>query len=172
MQGMGWLGVWLVFGVLAAQGVSGLATQSGSPPALLVFYGAAGLFGLGMMVRRSVRRRRPAQLFLPLALSLAGTGILALLIRQGKVPPDWIDTFVAAAGFLAFSACAASVGAVVAWRRRAAASDRRGRETLAWERSRLLDRTSSGPAQQFIAELENPPIEDDRDLLPPRPPRR
>ncbi|MDM0104610.1 hypothetical protein QTH97_06690 [Variovorax sp. J22R24] len=172
MEGMGWLGVWLVFGMLAAQEISGLSTQPASDPALVVFYGVAGLFGLGMMVRRAVRRRHPAHLYAPLALSMAGLAVVALLMYEGKVPPEWINTLVAVAGFLAFSACAASAGAVIAWRRREADRDRRSRETQAWERRRLLERTSSGPIQQFIAELENPPVEDDADLLPPRPPKR
>ncbi|MGJ7506013.1 hypothetical protein [Variovorax sp. GT1P44] len=172
MEGMGWLGVWLVFGLLAAQEIGGLATQSASDPAMVVFYGVAGLFGLGMMVWRSVRRSEPARLYPPLLLSLVALGGLALLLYVRKVPPGWINTLVAASGFLAFSACVISVGAVIAWRRREADSDRRTRETLAWERRSLLERTSSGPTQQFIAELENPPIDDDADLLPPRPPRR
>ncbi|MDM0077693.1 hypothetical protein QTH90_25020 [Variovorax sp. J2P1-59] len=172
MEGMGWLGVWLIFGMLAAQEISGLATQPGSEPALALVYGVVALFGLGMMLRRSVRRRHPAHLYPPLVLSLAGLGIFALLIYERKVPPDWMNTIVTAAGFLAFSACTASIGAVLAWRRREADRERRDRETEAWERRRLLERTSSGPTQQFIAELENPPIENDDDLLPPRPPRR
>jgi len=169
---MAWLSVWLVCGMLAANEISGLATKPGSGPALAVLYSVAGVFGLGMMVRRSVRRRHPARLYLPLALSLAGLGILALLIYERKAPPDWIGTIVAAAGFLAFSACTALIGAFIAWRRREADRDRRMRETQDWERRRVLERTTSGPTHQFIAELENPPVEDDADLLPARPPKR
>lgn len=169
---MGWLGVWLVFGLLAANEISGLSTKPGSDPALAVSYAVAGVFGLGMMVRRSVRRRQPARLYPPLALSLVGLAIFALLIYQRKAPPDWISAIVAAASFLAFSACAVSIGAFIAWRRREADRDRRIRETQDWERRRVLERSPSGPTQQFIAELENPPIEDDADLLPPRPPKR
>lgn len=168
----GWMVVWLVFGMLAAHEFSGLATDPESDSALTVFYAVAGLAGLGMMLRRSVRTKHPARLYPPLALSLAGLGIFALLVYQRKAPPDWVSTLVAAAGFLALSACAAAIGAVIAWRRREAERDRRSRETEAWERRRLLERTTSSPIEQIIVELENPPIENDADLLPPRPPKR
>ena len=103
------------------------------------------LLGLWMMVRRSVRAGRPARLLLPLALSLAGPALIALLIRQRKPAPVWIDTLFVASGFLAFSACVIVIGTVVAWRRREADRDRRHRDMQASARRRLVERPSSGP---------------------------
>jgi len=168
MERIGWLGLWLVFGLLAAQKVGLRWTASEIDPALAVLYAALGMWGLWMMVRRSLRARRPGRLALPMALSLAGPAFIALLIHQRKPPPEWIDTLLMACVFLAFSACAIGVGMVVAWRRREADRDRRQRDMQEWERRRLVERPSSGPLQQLVAELEHPPTLEDADLLPAR----
>jgi hypothetical protein len=172
MDAMAWLALWLVFGLWAAREISGIATMPGGTPALAVLYAAASVAGLAMMIRAAVRRRHPKTLYPPLVLSLSGLAIVALLLHQKNAPPDWIGTVVAAGSFLALSACAFSAGAFVAWRRREADRDRRSREDQEWERRRLLEQSSPGSLQDIVAELENPPIEDDADLLPPRPLKR
>lgn len=162
---------WLVFGMLAANEVNGLAAQPGHGPALAIFYGAAGLAGIGMMVRRAIRRARPSHLYLPLGVSLLGIALVTWLLRKHDIPPAWAGTFVLTAGFLALSSCAVSVGAIFAWRRRGAARDRHSRVVRDSERQRLLERDLSSPVHQLVAELENPPIEAEADLLAPRLPR-
>jgi hypothetical protein len=168
MERIGWLALWLVFGMLAAHEIGLRGTASESDPALAVFYAVVAVLALWMMVRRSVRAGRPARLLLPLALSVAGPALIALLTRQQKPPPEWIDTLFATSGFLAFSACVILIGTVVAWRRREADRDRRHRDMQASARQRLVERPSSGPTQQFAAELEYPPEVEDADLLPAR----
>jgi len=168
MKRIGWPALWLVFGMLAAHEISMRGTASESHPALAVSYTVAGVLGLWMVVRRSVRAGRPALLLLPLALSLAGPALIALLIRQRKPAPEWIDTLFVASGFLAFSACVILIGTVVAWRRREADRDRRHRDMQASARRRLVERPSSGPIQELAAELEFPPAAEDADLLPAR----
>jgi hypothetical protein len=168
MKRIGWPALWLVFGMLAAHEIGMRGAASGSNSALAVFYSAVSVLGLWMMVRRSVRAGRPARLLLPLALSLAGPALIALLIRHRKPPPVWIDTLFAASGLLAFSACVILIGTVVAWRRREANRERRHRDMQASTRQRLSERPSSGPIQAFAAELEFPPAAEDADLLPAR----
>jgi peptidoglycan/LPS O-acetylase OafA/YrhL len=168
MKSIVWPALWLVCGMLAAREIGMRGTASRSDSALAVFYAVAALLGLWMMVRRSVRAGRPARLLLPLALSLAGPALIALLIRQRKPAPGWIDTLFAASGLLAFSACVILIGTVVAWRRREANRERRHKDMQASARQRLSERRSSGPLQELAAELEFPPAAEDADLLPAR----
>ncbi|MDM0014781.1 hypothetical protein QTH87_20220 [Variovorax sp. J22P168] len=168
---MEWMLAWFVFGSLAAHEISGLSTSPGGGPVLAILYGVAGLVGLVMMIRRAIRRARAAQLYPSLAISLLGTALCVWLLQQRMVPPAWAGSFFVAAGLLALSSCAILGGIVLAWRRREALRDRRSRELRASERQRLLERDASSPLHQLVAELENPPIEDEADLLPPRPPR-
>lgn len=161
---------WLVFGSLAANEIGGLSTSRGSGPALAILYGAAGLLGLVMMIRRAVRRARAAHLYPSFGIGVFGTASCVWLLQQRMVPPIWAGSFVAAAGLLALSSCAILGGAVLAWRRREAVRDRRSRELRTSERQRLLERDTSSSLYQLVAELENPPIEDDADLLPARAP--
>ena len=168
MERIGWPALWLVFGMLAAHEISLRGAAPMGDPALAVLYAAAAVSGLWMMVRRSVRAGRPARLLLPLALSLAGPAVIALLVRQRTPPPDWIDTLFVTSIFLVCSACAILIGTVVAWRQREAQRDRRHRDMQAWARHRLVEQPSSGPLQQVVAELEYPPAVEDADLLPAR----
>lgn len=169
---MGWLIAWLAFGMLAAYELSGLSARTGGGPALAIFYGAAGLGGIVMLVRRAVRRAHPAQLLAPFGLGLLGVALSTWLLHRRAVPPNWTGTFVMAAIFLALSSCVVSIGAIVAWRRREAVRDRRNRVIRESERQRLLERDPSSPLNRLVAELDDPPFEDEADLLPPRPPTR
>jgi hypothetical protein len=168
MMRIGWPALWLVFGMLAAHEIGMRGTASSTDPVLAVCYAAAASLGLWMMTRRSVRAGRPARLLIPFAISLAGPALIALLIRQTKPPPVWTDTLFVASGFLAFSACVILIATVVAWRRREAGRERRHKDMQASARRRLGELPSSGPMQQFAAELEYPPQVEDADLLPAR----
>ena len=154
----------------AAHEIGALSARAGGEAALVILYGAAAMLGLAMLLRRAVRRARPVHLLPSLGVSLLGIALLAGLLRQRVLPPDWASTLIAAASFFALSSGVLTIGAILTWRQRERLRDRRSNDARASERQRLLERDASGPLQHVFEELENPPIDDEAGLLAPRPP--
>ena len=169
---MGWLFAWLIFGLLAAYEVGGLAMHAGSEWTLIgaIVFAVASMTSLVVIVQGAVRRARPRELRPVLGLSLLGfAGCLWGLYGSGH-SAAWVTTAMAGAAYLLVCLLVGGAGMFLGWRRRAAGEERVVLARFEKERQNRLERIRAETAGLITVNPADDGLGPDSDfVLPTRP---
>ena len=164
---MGWLYVWLVFGMLAAYEAGELAMHDGSgwAPVRALAYLAASVAGLGMTTMAAVRQAQPAKVR-----PLMGIALLTLLLCLWGLygsghTAAWVASALFGAAYALACLAAGGLAIFLAWRRQRVYDERVALARVERERQGRLERMHAESA----AAPDDPLGPDGDFVLPSRP---
>ncbi|MGR4869153.1 hypothetical protein ACIPRI_09840 [Variovorax sp. LARHSF232] len=164
---MGWLYVWLIFGLLTAYEAGELAMHAGGDwaPVRALAYLAGSVTGLGVIALAAVRHARPGKLGLLMAISLLAL-VLCLWGLYGRGhSAGWVATALFGVVYLLACLALGGVAMFLAWRRQRANDERTALAKVERERHGRLERMRAEAA----ATLDDPLGPDSDFVLPARP---